>query len=102
MSRDELRELVRYERTIELAMEGFRLLDIRRWKIVEHVLPGYMLGKRTKADWYTPVVPAFSDYGKTQNIPTSRSSRNSDSPPSTATSSTAGPFPRPRSTVTPC
>ncbi len=64
MSRDKLRELVRYERTIELAMEGFRLLDIRRWKIVEHVLPGYLLGKRTKADWYTPVIPAFSDYGK--------------------------------------
>lgn len=64
MNQNELRELVRYERTIELAMEGFRLFDIRRWRIAEHVLPGFMLGKRTKSAWYTPVTPSFNAYGK--------------------------------------
>ena len=36
------------------------------------------------------------------NTPTNRSSRSSDSPPLTAISNTAGPFPRPRSTAIPC
>jgi starch-binding outer membrane protein, SusD/RagB family len=39
-SQDELRELVRKERTVELAFEGFRLFDIRRWQIAEEVMPG--------------------------------------------------------------
>jgi hypothetical protein len=33
-------ELVRNERTVELGTEGFRLADIRRWKIAEDVMPG--------------------------------------------------------------
>jgi len=37
---DELREMVRTERSIELAFEGFRLFDIRRWRIAEEVMPG--------------------------------------------------------------
>jgi starch-binding outer membrane protein, SusD/RagB family len=40
----ELREIVRKERTIELAFEGHRLLDIRRWKIAETVVPGKVFG----------------------------------------------------------
>uniref|UniRef100_UPI00321693C7 RagB/SusD family nutrient uptake outer membrane protein n=1 Tax=uncultured Draconibacterium sp. TaxID=1573823 RepID=UPI00321693C7 len=34
----ELREIVRKERTIELAFEGTRLFDIRRWKIAHEVM----------------------------------------------------------------
>ena len=64
MSQEELRDIVRYERTVEFAMEGLRLFDIRRWKIAEHVLPGKLLGKRTKDHWYDPVVPSFNEYGK--------------------------------------
>lgn len=64
MSQTELRELVRYERTVELAQEGFRLFDLRRWKIAEHVMPGNMLGRRLKARWYDPIVPDFNAYGK--------------------------------------
>lgn len=64
MSVDELRSLVRYERTVELALEGHRLFDIHRWGIAEEVLSGYMLGKRKKANWYDPVIPSFSDAGK--------------------------------------
>ncbi|NJO88498.1 MAG: RagB/SusD family nutrient uptake outer membrane protein [Chloroflexia bacterium] len=35
-----MREILRRERRVELAFEGLRLLDIRRWKIAEDVMPG--------------------------------------------------------------
>jgi hypothetical protein len=44
LSQSELRNAVRNERTIELAFEGHRLFDIRRWKIAETVLPGNKQG----------------------------------------------------------
>lgn len=37
---DEMREIVRRERRVELAFEGHRLMDIRRWKIAHFVMPG--------------------------------------------------------------
>lgn len=40
----ELREIVRRERLVELAMEGHRLFDIRRWRIGEAVIPGTVKG----------------------------------------------------------
>jgi hypothetical protein len=40
----ELREIVRRERTVELALEGQRLFDIRRWKIADKVMPGPIYG----------------------------------------------------------
>jgi hypothetical protein len=40
----ELRELVRRERTVELAFEGQHLFDIRRWKTAEKVIPGPVYG----------------------------------------------------------
>lgn len=64
LSQEEMRNLVHYERTIEFAMEGLRLFDIRRWKIAEYVLPGNLLGRRVKAHWNDNVVPAFNQYGK--------------------------------------
>ncbi|PWD98460.1 RagB/SusD family nutrient uptake outer membrane protein [Marinilabilia rubra] len=39
-SQSELREIVRRERRVELAFEGIRLFDIRRWEIAENVMPG--------------------------------------------------------------
>lgn len=60
-SQDELRKTVRYERTIELALEGFRLFDIRRWRIAEHIMPGNVLGRRHKASWYQDIVPEIDD-----------------------------------------
>lgn len=39
-----LREIVRRERAVELAFEGLRLADIRRWRIAEDVLPGKIYG----------------------------------------------------------
>lgn len=39
-----LRSVVRRERKIELTMEGQRLIDIRRWRIVEEVMSGPRYG----------------------------------------------------------
>lgn len=63
LSQDALRKIVRHERKIELAGEGFRLYDIRRWKIAEHVIPGNMPGRKNKAYWYNPGIPTFDEYG---------------------------------------
>ena len=64
MGQTELSDLVHYERTIELAGEGLRLFDIRRWQIAEGVLPGNVLGRRNKAHWYDAITPGFNAYGK--------------------------------------
>ncbi|QHV98779.1 RagB/SusD family nutrient uptake outer membrane protein [Spirosoma endbachense] len=45
----ELRTIVRRERAVELAFEGVRLFDIRRWKIAETVIPGPVYGITYKA-----------------------------------------------------
>ncbi|WP_199768511.1 RagB/SusD family nutrient uptake outer membrane protein [Sphingobacterium sp. HMA12] len=42
--KDQLRQLVRRERTVELAFEGLHLADIRRWKTAEKVVPGKVYG----------------------------------------------------------
>lgn len=44
LSQEQLREAVRRERLVELAFEGLRLFDIRRWKIAEKVQPGNVQG----------------------------------------------------------
>ncbi len=44
-TQSEMRSLVRKERLYELAMEGFRLSDIRRWKIAEQVMNGPFYGR---------------------------------------------------------
>lgn len=43
-SQDKVRELLRRERRVELAFEGSRYLDIRRWGIVEKVMNGPVYG----------------------------------------------------------
>ena len=43
-NQNELRKLIRRERTVELAVEGFRWFDIRRWGIADLVMPGKVLG----------------------------------------------------------
>ncbi|WP_421918898.1 RagB/SusD family nutrient uptake outer membrane protein [Marinifilum sp.] len=64
-SQAELRTILRRERKVELAFEGLRLFDIRRWRIAEHVMPGDVVGKRTKSYWYSSEpVPTINAYGK--------------------------------------
>lgn len=43
-TQSELRKIVREERSIELAFEGLRYFDIRRWRIAETVIPGIIYG----------------------------------------------------------
>ncbi len=43
-SQAELRDIVRHERLVELAFEGLRFFDIRRWQIAEDVMPGKVYG----------------------------------------------------------
>jgi hypothetical protein len=50
-----MREEIRRERTVELALEGFRYDDLIRWKTAETVLPQELLGaKFIAADWQLP------------------------------------------------
>jgi hypothetical protein len=44
-SQTQLRSVVRKERLYEFATEGFRLFDIRRWKIAEQVMKGPLYGR---------------------------------------------------------
>ena len=47
-----MREEIRRERTVELALEGLRYDDLVRWKTAELMLPGDLLGaKFIAADW---------------------------------------------------
>ncbi len=39
-----MRGIVRQERSVELALEGLRLFDIRRWKIAENIIDGPVAG----------------------------------------------------------
>jgi uncharacterized protein YceK len=39
-TKDEMREIIRHERRVELAFEGFYYTDIRRWKIAETAMQG--------------------------------------------------------------
>ncbi|MEX2566187.1 MAG: RagB/SusD family nutrient uptake outer membrane protein, partial [Cyclobacteriaceae bacterium] len=43
-SQEELREIIRKERTVELAFEGLRLFDLRRWEVAEQEIPGIPKG----------------------------------------------------------
>ena len=46
----EMEELIRNERRSELAMEGLRLMDLRRWRIAESNLNGWIHGIKTDED----------------------------------------------------
>ncbi|MDX9881775.1 MAG: RagB/SusD family nutrient uptake outer membrane protein [Prolixibacteraceae bacterium] len=50
VSKDELRELIRYERRIELAFEEHRHLDLRRWKIAQSILNQPVKGLKIVAE----------------------------------------------------
>ena len=46
LDQGQLREIIRNERRVELAMEGLRIFDIRRWKTAEAVLNGWAHGAK--------------------------------------------------------
>ena len=58
----ELRKVIRRERKVELANEGFRLFDIRRWQIAEKVMPVKVYGRILNEKTAT-LIPAIDDDG---------------------------------------
>lgn len=58
----DMRDEIRRERTIELALEGFRYDDLRRWKAAETELPKSVMGiKIIGTPWVNPIVVEGED-----------------------------------------
>tara|TARA_R110000868_G_scaffold1647_4_gene13286 strand:+ start:6312 stop:7973 length:1662 start_codon:yes stop_codon:yes gene_type:complete len=60
-SADELRTLIRRERVVELAGEGFRLFDIRRWRLAEEVLKPVTYGIILEGGYELQGIPSFNE-----------------------------------------
>ena len=69
----DLRAIIRNERRVELVLEGFRLFDIRRWKIAENVVgktlygspesnPAFMNPIKYRTNWQINVFDPSRDY----------------------------------------
>lgn len=59
----ELRTIIRRERKVELANEGFRMVDIHRWNIAQHVMPGTLVGRPLGAYSEMSFVPEIDEHG---------------------------------------
>jgi hypothetical protein len=60
-TKDGLREIIRRERAIELAFEGKRFWDLRRWKQINEFNNqpmGWSVQGETREDFYKPVIVA--------------------------------------------
>ena len=68
-SQAEFRSLVRKERLYELAMEGFRLSDLRRWRIAEKAMTGNFYGRVQRG--LVAAAPQIDENGLTDytNVP---------------------------------
>jgi len=56
------RNAVRTERRLELAMEGHRFFDLRRWGIAEQVINAYLAVEGTRRDFLLAATPYSSRY----------------------------------------
>lgn len=66
----ELEAIVRHERLVELAFEGQRFFDIRRWQIAGDVMPGKVYGmtyKDVNGNLQTVEVPAWTNTWNDRN-----------------------------------
>jgi hypothetical protein len=63
LTKDQLRNTIRRERRSELAMEGLRIFDLRRWKTAETMLNGWLTGFRVGGS-YLQVDKRFFDSRK--------------------------------------
>ena len=59
----ELRKIIRRERRAELAGEGLRIFDIRRWRIAEYVMNGIFLGRPDGLYSIVSSPPEIDDHG---------------------------------------
>ena len=67
-SKEYARTAVRYERRLELAMEGHRLYDLRRWDTADDVLNSYISVEKTRRPRLENAVP-FTERHKWYPIP---------------------------------
>jgi hypothetical protein len=51
IDKDLARKAVRFERRLELAMEGHRLFDLRRWRIAKEVISKYLEVEKEKREY---------------------------------------------------
>ena len=56
------RNAVRVERKIELAMEGQRFFDLRRWGAADTTLNNYVAVEKTRRSYLTPATPFAAKY----------------------------------------
>ncbi|TJZ62938.1 RagB/SusD family nutrient uptake outer membrane protein [Sphingobacterium olei] len=61
LSQTQLRKALRYERKIELANDGLRWHDIRRWEIGEDILNGYLYLNRAARPWTANVLTSLDE-----------------------------------------
>ncbi|MGI9543402.1 MAG: RagB/SusD family nutrient uptake outer membrane protein, partial [Cyclobacteriaceae bacterium] len=66
---DMARDAVRMERRLELAMEGHRFFDLRRWGIAKDVLNAYVDVEKTKRNYLTGASP-YEDRHDMYPLPT--------------------------------
>lgn len=62
LNQEKMREIVRNERLVELAFEGLRLFDCRRWRTAETLFPGQVNGIVYQAgdgEWKTVTIEGF-------------------------------------------
>ncbi|RMG23239.1 MAG: RagB/SusD family nutrient uptake outer membrane protein [Bacteroidetes bacterium] len=63
------RDAVRMERRLELAMEGHRFFDLRRWGIAKEVLNNYIAVEKTRRNYLTGASP-YEDRHNLYPLPT--------------------------------
>lgn len=61
LSQTELRKALRYERKVELANDGLRWYDIRRWGIANNVMNGYLYLNRNANNWTKSAISSFDE-----------------------------------------
>ena len=73
LTQSQLRTALRYERKVELANDGFRWYDLRRWGIANKVMNGYIYLNRDAKAWTKAVITGFDEsytptYNRTEAI----------------------------------
>ncbi|MDX1640297.1 MAG: RagB/SusD family nutrient uptake outer membrane protein [Balneolaceae bacterium] len=68
-SKEEARQAVRMERRLELAMEGHRLFDLRRWGEAQNILNNYVQKEKVRREYLTGA-DSYSDKHEVYPIPT--------------------------------
>jgi len=63
------REAVRFERRVELGMEGHRLFDLRRWDVADQVISEYVTNETRTIDNFGPKMNAYQPQFDLMPIP---------------------------------